>query len=226
MFTEWQVKETFVAELENQSNAKFSSYYLYASGGSIDDATIPWDSDIERHLEFSADFEHFLILTYDWAMETLTLDYYDKQLNKLWHREFLEVTPPETEGLMLTRSYDYTKNNIYFAVNNELYIINTETGEDTFPPVYVGKKLAVRKLSDGILLIGHNKSDGVMKLNLNGSVEWRTNLAADVLEADYVQVLNDRIVICAILLEEYSGTHYIVLNNDDGSVVIDAVHQE
>lgn len=187
-FHESVYQSIYIAELEDQSNAKFSKYYLYGAGGSIDVATAPYGdqlmiSDIERHVEFSADFQHFFLFTYDWSMETMTLEYYDQDLNKLWRREFEEITPPETEGLM-TRIYDYTKNNVYCLVNNELYIINIATGEDTYPPAYVGKKIAVRKLNDGILLVSNAKSDGIMKLALDGSMIWKTNTSNDMLYAE------------------------------------------
>lgn len=231
-FHESVYESVYVAELEDQSNAKFSKYYLYGSGGSVTVATAPYGeqlafSDIERHVEFSADFQHFFLFTYDWAMEAMTLEYYDQDLNKLWKREFEEITPPETEGLM-TRIYDYTKNNVYCLANNELYIIDIETGEDTYTPAYVGKKIAVRKLDDGILLVSYDKSDGVMKLSLDGKIIWKTNTTGNMLQADGIQIVNDKIILEVMMMDEenyYSGTHYLVLNKEDGSVVVDAVHR-
>lgn len=233
-FSDGVYKTIYLAELEDQSNAKFSKYYLYINGGSIDVATAPYgyqffESDIERHVEFSADFKHFFLFTYDWSMETMTLEYYDQQFNKIWKREFEEIVPPETEGTM-ARIYDYTKNNVYCLANNELYIINIETGEDTYPPAFVGDKIGVRKLDDGILLISHNKSDGIMKVSLDGKLIWKTNLVGDVINDNCVQIVGDTIVLELDLWikDAYnlgSEIHYIVLNKDDGSVIVDAVHQ-
>lgn len=216
----------YIVELENQSNAKFTKYF-FAAGADIDygdarvsdakDALNP--SGIERYIEFAADFKHFFLFTYDTNLENLTLEYYDSKLEKVWKREFSETT---------SALYDYTKNNIYLVANNELYIINIETGEDTFAPAYVGEKTAIRKLSDGILLVSKNKSDGVMKMSLDGRMIWKTNLSADTHFLDGIQLVGETIV-----LDQYywnspgdCGTHYIVLDNATGKVIIDAVTME
>ena len=173
--------------------------------------------DIIRSLEFASDFEHFFVFTYDTSLETLNLDYYDKDLNKIWNREFTETT---------SAIYDYTKNNIYLAANNELYIINTETGEDTFAPSYVGPKVEIRKLSDSILVVSESKSDGVMKLGLDGSMIWKTNLADNVMSVNQVQLTEESIVLDLDLGSDpfaIGETHYLVLNNEDGSVITDAI---
>lgn len=215
----------YVAELEDNSNSKFSKYFLYTWGGEIE--VVPSDnSTIERHVEFSADFEHFFLFSYDHSLETMTLEYYDKDMNKLWKREFEEIAPTESDDDM-TRIYDFTKNNIYCLVNNELYIINTETGEDTFSPKYVGKKTAVRKLSDGILLVSKDKSDGIMKLALDGNVIWKTNTAGNTVGTPIIQIVNDKIVVGVSMeskdASQFAEEHYVVLNNEDGSVIIDAI---
>lgn len=220
----------FVVELENQSNAKFSKYFFYTDsstdvyGGRGDRIQVATDamgySNIYRAVEFSADFSHYFLFTYDESLENLTLEYYDVEFNKLWKREFSETT---------SAYYDYTKNNIYLIANNELYIINTETGEDTFPPVYVGEKVAIRKLSDGVLLVSKGKSDGVMKIGLDGEIIWKTNLDDDTYDAGGIQVVGDNIVMMQYYLNtnaigdtESSGYHYLLLNSETGTIVQDA----
>lgn len=214
----------FTVELEDQSNAKFSKYFFYTDissevygGDRIQVATDAMGySDIYRAIEFSADFEHYFLFTYDTSLETLTLEYYDSEFNKLWKREFTETT---------SAHYDYTKNNIYLAANNELYIINIETGEDTYEPTYIGEKMAIRKLEDGILLISGSKSDGVMKVGLDGSIIWKTNLADDTFSVDGIQVIGSKIVISQYFwssMDNY-GTHYLVIDNETGVIKQDAV---
>lgn len=223
-FHESVYNSIYLAELENQSNAKFSKYFFDGiNGGDITVATEAYGeeaSSIERHVEFSADFKHFFLFTYDWSLETMTLEYYDQNYNKLWKREFEEIAPPKTEGDM-TRVYDYTKNNIYLVANNELYIINTETGEDTYEPKFVGDKIDVRKLDDGILLISYNKSDGIMKLGLDGSIIWKTNVADNIINSFGMQLVNDTIV----LKLDMSDYHYLVLNKKTGEIKVDAMSQ-
>ena len=214
----------YAVELENQSNAKFTKFFFYTDissdvygGDRIQDAKDSMGvSNIYRAIEFAADFEHFFLFTYDHSLEMLTLEYYDSSLNKIWEREFMETT---------SANYDYTNQNIYLTANNELYIINLKTGEDTYAPAYVGEKLEVRKLSDGILLISSGKSDGVMKIGLDGTLIWKTNLQNDTYSVDGVQVINNRIVISQYYWEssEDYGTHYIVLDNATGEIIQDAV---
>lgn len=213
----------YVVEREDQSNAKFTKFFFLTSTNKdvwgdnrIEVAKDYGNSSIERSVEFAADFSHFFMFTYDTDMESLTLEYYDSNLNKMWKREFEETT---------SAMYDFTKNNLYLAVNNELYIINIQTGEDTFEPSYVGPKKAIRKLGDGILMISEGKSDGVMKVGLDGRIIWKTNLQEDTYDVAGVQLVGDNIVI-----EQYYwnspddyGTHFLVLNNADGSLIADAV---
>lgn len=210
----------YVVELENQSNAKFTKFFFYTDissdvygGDRIEDAKDSMGaSSIYRAIEFAADFEHFFLFTYDNSLEILTLEYYDSSLNKVWEREFMETTSAQ---------YDYTAQNIYLVANNELYIINLETGEDVYTPAYVGAKLEIRKLSDGILLISSNKSDGVMKMGLDGSLIWKTNLQTDTMAVDGVQIIGNNIVISQYSSEDYA-THYLVLDNATGEMIIEA----
>lgn len=218
---EWRVTDEnpfYIVELENQSNAKFTKYRFYTKIGYIEDAktgTDDWllgaNAAIVRNIEFSADFSHFFLFTYDTSLENLTLEYYDSSLNKIWKREFAETT---------SAHYDYTKNNIYLVANNEFYIINIETGEDTFSPTYIGERLELRKISDGIICISESKSDAVMKMDINGNPVWKTNLSADVYAVQGIQVVENRIIL-QLYLED--GTHYVVLDSANGAVLQDAV---
>lgn len=218
----------YVVELENQSNAKFSKYFFFTDastdaygGNRIEVASDAMGySDIYRAIEFSADFSHYFLFTYDQSLGNLTLEYYDLEFNKLWKREFSETT---------SANYDYTKNNIYLVANNELYIINTETGEDTFSPAYVGEKVAIRKLSDGILLISKGKSDGIMKVGLDGEIIWKTNLADDTYDAGGIQIVGNNIVAMQYYLNTNAigdpvsnGYHYLLINNESGEIIQDA----
>lgn len=208
----------YVVEPENQSNSKFTSYRFYTKRGLIEDTktgTDWWligaDPTIERYLEFSADFEHFLLFTFDQDMEKLTLDYYDKSFTKLWQREFDQTT---------SAHYDYTKNNIYLAANNSLYIINMETGEDTFSPAFIGEKQEIRKMNDGVLSVGKAKADAVIKTDLDGNLLWKTSLPQDITQIDGIQFVDDHIIL---QLELFDGLHFVVIDSVTGNLMQDAV---
>lgn len=212
-------EDRFVVELENQSNANFSRFLFPKSGGMIQsiESALSFDSTdaYDRYLEFAADFQHFFLFTYDQGLEMLTLAYYDKDLNKIWEREFMETTSAQ---------YDFTENNIYLTANNQLYIINTSTGEDTYSPAYVGSKVAVRKCDDGILMISSSRSDGVMMANLDGSVKWTANLEHDVDSVEGLQVVDDRIIFCYEWYDEAAGfgDTYVALDRESGEMLVSA----
>lgn len=203
--------EDLLVELEDQSNANFKKFRFSKYDGAIVDAKGPFDSGIERRIEFSADFEHFFLFTHNENLESLTLAYYDKSFKKLWEREFEEITDA---------IYDYTENNLYIVVNNELFIINIQTGEDTFEPSYVGNKKEIRKIQDGIVMVSESKSDGIMKSSLSGDIIWKTNLPVDVKYMDGVQFVDGNIVLS---YDDADWTsHYILIDCDSGEILIDA----
>lgn len=194
----------YVCELDNQSNAKFSKYFFNERHGTLTDAVHD-----NYELSFSGDFKHFYLFMYDREMETLTLEYYDNDLNKIWKREFENTS---------SASYDVTKNNIYLVANNEFYVINTESGEDTFASTYVGDKLDIRKFENGILTISDKKADAFMYMGLDGNVLWRANADEDIWEYSNIQTqeIGDRIVIS---IDTYSSYYYYVIDKNDGTII-------
>ncbi len=205
----------FVVELDNQSNAKFTRFLFPEEGGYIEDvkdAMADYESGYQRYFEFAADFQHFFLFTYDQGLEMLTLEYYDTSFNKIWKREFMETTSAQ---------YDYTKNNIYLTANNELYIINIETGEDTYDPAYIGSKVALRKVNEGILMISNDRSDGIIMADLGGSIKWKTNLENDVSDVEGLQIVDDRIIFCysGMDKEETYVNTYVAIDRESGDIL-------
>lgn len=214
-----------VVEPENQSNAKFKKFRFSKEMGEIvvaDDVSSSMSMD--RYIEFAADFQHFFMLSHNRGLDSLTLEYYDSQLDKLWKREFEDAYYNFTD-FYSSGVYDYTKTNVYLIVNNELYTINAETGEDAKPPVYVGDKIAIRKLTDGILLISDQKADGVMKYDLEGNIQWKTKLPTDLSTLEGIQFVDGRIILQAYYWESANnfGTHYLVFDAQTGEMTADAI---
>lgn len=176
-----------ICEPENQTNSKFTKYRMYMKQGVIEDAksqsniygtgTSVDESEIVRQIEFAPDFEHYLIYTFDTSLNSMSVAYYDKDFKKIWQRDFEDT---------INGVYDYTKDNFYIVANNDLYIINMETGKDTVKPSYVGEKTDIRKISDGLIMFSASKSDSVMKTDLNGNIIWKTNIMDD----DYTSSIN------------------------------------
>ena len=181
----------YVAELDNQSNANFTKYMFFAGyGGYIIDCKSEYP--IERNLTFSADFQHFYLEVFDYSLKVYTLECYDRELKKVWSREFDQTT---------SSVIDYTKDNIYLVANGSMYIIDAETGENAVEPKYVGAKSEIRKLEDGILLVSHKSADAIMKTDLVGNVLWTANLSYDMIEPNspenipVVQIIDGNYVI-------------------------------
>ena len=214
-----------VVTLDNQSNSKFQKFFLSTEAGEIivaDKTSL--SSGVDRYLEFAADFQHYYMLSHNKTLNSLTLECYDTQLNKIWKREF-EDAYYSFADFGYSGVYDYTSKNVYLIVNNELYTINTENGEDSNPPYYVGKKIAIRKLEDSILLISDQKADGIMKYDLNGNILWKTSIPTDISSLNGIQIINHHIIMRTYYWNspDDSGTHYLVLDEASGDLLTDAV---
>ena len=203
---------TYVCELDNQTNAKFSKYFFNRNYGYISDVRNSDDyvyaklgeSGIDRYIEFAPDFEHFFMFIYDRNDNFLTVEYYDKEFKRIWTRDFEETQ---------TGSYDYTENNIYLVANSYLYTINTQTGEDTIEKKYVGPKFAIRKLKDSILLFEFSNVDSVAKTDLKGNILWSANV--DLRNGfSGVQINNNILTICT--------DKYTLIDLDSGKITLNA----
>ena len=207
----------YTVVLDNQSNAKFEKYMFDAEGGYITDLSDGYNwqySTVRRTIEFAPDFNHFLLWSMDDSLEILTVEYFDKELNQIWKREFNDTT---------NAVYDYTMDNMYIVANNTLNIISMSTGEDTFEPVYVGDKLEIRKVSDGILLFSQSKSDAIMKTGNDGKIEWTSNLSEDITSLQEFQIIDNSGVMCVwCSSDEYFGAKYIKFDLATGNVIQEA----
>ena len=191
-----------ICELENQSKANFTKFRLYKKHGNIEDGRSPKDiyesgaertvneDGVARQFIVTPDLGHYLIYRYNEEMNSLSLGYYDRELKKIWGREFEET---------IHFVYDYTATTLYVVANNDLYTIDLETGEDAAAPVFVGEKTEIRKVEDGFILIAASKADTFVKLDSNYQVVWRTNVMDDeyndIMGYQWaVQLIEDRIV--------------------------------
>lgn len=208
--------------LDNQSNANFKSFKMYKNTGYIDyNRTENNLSDnVSKTLRVSSDFEHFIIETRDSKLNKYYIDYFDKSYNKLWSREFdCKLTTSSVSTI------DYTTEKMAIVVDNDLYLIDLETGENIIEPVIVGTKMKVNMFNDGIILIGNENKDTIMKVDFNGNILYRVNADTSMLISDvYTQIVNNKLVVRMIGMsndENIQNTKmlekYLVLN-EDGSI--------
>lgn len=201
--------------LDNQSNANFKVFNMYKSFGQISYNTKHNDisSNIQKYLFVSADFQHYIVSTYDESLKHVYIDYFDRNLNKIWQREFDYAS---------TKSYvspiDYTDKVMAAVIDNDLYLIDLETGENIIEPVMVGEKVRVNMMSDGIILIGDNNKDSIMKVDYEGKTIFKLNAETskiDIIESAEIQIINDKLVLklSGITKDIEPVEKYLVLNS-------------
>lgn len=182
--------------LDNQSNANFKVFNMYKNDGVIEYNTKANDlsDNIQKRIFVSADFQHYIVSTYDEDLKYVYIDYFDKSFSKLWGREFKYNSNKEYS----ISPMDYTNNLMAVVIDNDLYLIDLKTGKDIIEPVIVGEKNRITMLEDGILLIGTDCKDTIMKVDYEGKTLFKQNISSDMklITASEIQCVNDSIVIC------------------------------
>ncbi len=203
---------------DNQSNANFSRFEFSRHNGFIRDANST--EDVERTLLVSADFQHYIVSIFDRNLNLTYLEYYDRDFQKLWSREFKDVD---------TISLDYTSKNIYLVANNDLYIMDTETGEDQIDPVLVGEKVKISVAKDGIIMIGTGNKDNIMKTDFEGNIIWKVSADMEVSSCDMIQIVNGT-VVAKLDYQNYEPTfEYVskmVAVDSEGNIVSEFVERQ
>ena len=208
--------------LDNQTNVNFKSFKMDKNTGYIayNKKENNLSDNISKEIRIASDFEHFIVETSDSKLNKYYIDYFDKSFNKLWSREFdCKLTTSSVSTM------DYTTEKMAIVVDNDLYLIDLKTGENIIEPVIVGTKMKVNMFDDGIVLIGNENKDTIMKVDFNGNILYRVN-ADTSMEIDdiYIQIVNDKLIVRMIgsiksdsIEETQYVEKYIVLNND-GSI--------
>lgn len=207
--------------LDDQSNLNFKSFDMYDDQGKIvyDNEDNNLDINTTKRLFISADFQHFIISTYDENTKHVYIDYFDRNRQKLWSREF---------DYKSTKSYvspmDYSNDTLACVIDNDLHIIDLNTGNDKVNSVIVGEKVKVLMIDDGIILIGDNSKDTVMKVDYSGNILFKKDVMFDgkLKNIDYsqIQLINNKLSIyLSANLESSPYTAYkLLLMSKDGNI--------
>ncbi len=169
----------------------------------------------ERNLYISADLQHYIITVFDRNTRIAYLEYYDKSLNKIWSREF-----PEVDAFKM----DYTSDIIVLVANNDLYEIDCSNGEDIIKPVLVGKKIDVQMEKDGIILIGNDKNDMIMFVDMKGNIVWKVSskyspVSYDLDYSSSVQIIDNNYAVSWTAVSP-ENTAYMLLDHD-GNILLE-----
>lgn len=208
--------------LDNQSNANFKAFIMSENDGDITYASEENDltENVVKKLFVSADFKHFIVSTCDKNTKHVYIDYFNSDFKKIWSREF-----DYTSTKSFISPMDYTENKMAVVVDNDLYLLNLETGENIIEPILVGEKIKVNMMSDGVILIGDNNKDTIMKVDYTGKVLYKINAETEMEQITQAttQIVNGKVVIKLEGRYPYNNnkgmfqpTKYIVINNDGG----------
>ena len=167
-----------------------------------------------------------VVTTHEESTKKLYMDYYDKDFNKIWGREF---DYKSSDFDIYSTPMDYTASQLSVVIDNDLYLIDLTTGENVIEPVLVGNKIAISMLSDRILLIGNDNKDAIMMVDYKGNVIKKMNAdtTMDSIYSADMQIVNNRIVIILSgskeldYYTEYSNTEYLkkyIVLDSEGNV--------
>ena len=209
--------------LDNQSNVNFSVFNIYRDMGKIEYNKV--SENTVKRLFITPDFQHYIVTTYDTKLKHVYVDYFDKEFNKLWSREFDNISNSDS----LSGPLDYTNEKISIVVDNDLYVINTSNGENSINPVLVGDETRVYMMNDGIILIGNDNKDTIMKVGYDGNIIFRTNGNIDfkTIDSSSIQIIDNKMVIYLVGTGkypdlsgfEYEEQHYkYLVVNSDGTI--------
>lgn len=206
--------------LDNQANSNFKVFNIYNEKGMITYNTKNNNisSNIQKRLFLSADFQHYIVSTYDEDLKYVYIDYFDRNFNKIWSREFQYAS-----SKAYVSPVDYTQDKMAFVVDNDLYLVDINTGKNLIEPVIVGEKLRVNMMSDGIVLIGDNNKDAVMKVDYSGKILFRLDAGTSIQNITYtdLQIVNNKIVLLLAgdnLQDPFTGKYLVI--NGEGNIEI------
>lgn len=202
----WNGYSYYLVTLDNQTNANFSSFEFSRTNGFIRDANIK--EGVVRTISISADFTHYIIIIRDTNLNTVYVEYFDREFKKIWSREFEDTNNMEM---------DYTMDKMFLVTDNDLYYLDINTGEDVIPSVFVGKKIAVNLLDDGAILIGEGSKDNVMKVDFEGNIVWKTSIDLDVESCTSLQIIDGNVIGYVYGAENFAQKMFCV--DKDGNLV-------
>lgn len=216
--------EYYLVTLDNQTNSNFKAFNMPWGTIEYNKEQNNLTENITKKLFCSADFNHFIVTTYDSNLKVLYIDYFDKSFNKIWSREF----DYNSNYINNIKPMDYNNDQMALVIDNDLYLLDLKTGENIFEPVIVGFKTKVIMMEDGIILIGEENKDLVIKVDFKGNILYRLDGDTELTKITTVtsQIVNNNLVLyvhgenenyTGENIDEYDIEKYIVLK-PDGSI--------
>ena len=119
---------------------------------------------------------------------------------------------------------DYNNDTLACVIDNDLHLIDLNTGKDKVNSVIVGEKIKVLMIDDGIILIGDNSKDTIMKVDYSGNILFRKDVAFNgqlkYIDYSQIQLINNKlsIYLSAIFESEPYTAHKLLLMDKDENI--------
>ena len=153
-------------------------------------------SSTQQYVNVAYDYKHFIILTYETATETVYMEYYDRDFNKIWRKELDKegnIDSSKARGY-----YDYNNKYLTFVMDGYLYLIDLTDGSDVISPVLIGSDHEIVMCKDYILLFGYSKKDYIIKLGYDGKVQKKVDITDSEItsiNSNKIQLIDNKIVV-------------------------------
>lgn len=171
-------------------------------------------------LSITPDLEHYIFTRCEFNTSLLVVEFYDKNFEKLWSREFNNVENN------FTYCRDWNNKNMFIMINKELHLLDLSTGKDMITPILFdsdGKGILMAK--NGALVIDlDNNNNMITKVDLKGNIEWKVSTKYKMgLPSFDMQIIDDNYVVTWEYLNEATYEYesaYIVLD-DQGNKILE-----
>lgn len=209
----------FLIELENQSNLNFKVFDIWQSSqhGLISYNAL-YNQGIEsnylnKKIFISPDLQKYIVFDMSMIDRCVYISVYDRQFNKMWSKEITKVS---------NIAWDATNSALAFVSDNDMYLIDLESGENLLSPVFVGKKNKIRIVENGYILLAESSDDAVMFVDKNGKTinkfDINIDLSKDGTLVTRIQEIDDKYVIMySYIVSDYTidiSTKYIIIDKN------------
>lgn len=208
----------YMITLDNQSNSNFKCFDIFQDYPYIGYNLKYNDlsSTVVKKLFVGADFQHYIVTTYDKGTKHIYIDYFDKEYNKIWGREFNYTS--NMENIYSPMDYDLEKMSI--VVDNDLYLIDLATGENIIEPILVGNKISIVMYTNEMLLIGNDNKDAIMRVGYDGRTlkKYNADTSMELITAANIQLVDKKIVINIIGNKGQNMIDKYIIINENGEI--------
>lgn len=209
----------YIIEFENQSNVNFKAFDIFDDYGVITYDPIINDSiektNLNRKLCVSPDLQYYIVFDYSSNDKYIVLNVYDRNYKKKWKKEIENVS---------SITWDASTTQLAFVSDNDLYVMDLETGEDIIAPVLVAGKTSVTIVDNGYILGGNSPDDIVVFVDSSGKIINKfdvDNIDFDIEYAttDVLEIPNGNYVMRFLAVGGYEGVNSWIIFDSEGNKV-------